>query len=209
MSRFADSALCTVTSQNEKTTLLGKTKQDYASILKWMSFANSEVLVSLAGWFRPLIGRDPYNKKSVEDSQKATLAKMKVIEDHLLVNTYLVGERLTLADIFMTSMLGRGFEHFFDKKWRADFPCVTRWYETIYNQPIFSSVSEPLKFIDVGKENKPPAKAAESKPKEQPKKQEKKKEAEDDDEEEEAKPAPKPKHPLEALPKPTFVLDDW
>lgn len=27
-------------SQNEKTTLLGKTKQDYASILKWMSYFN-------------------------------------------------------------------------------------------------------------------------------------------------------------------------
>ncbi|CRK38558.1 hypothetical protein BN1708_020538, partial [Verticillium longisporum] len=51
------------TSQNEKTTLLGKTKQDYASILRWMSFVNSEVLPPLGGWFRPLLGRDPYNKK--------------------------------------------------------------------------------------------------------------------------------------------------
>ena len=53
-----------VTSQNEKTTLLGKTKQDYASILRWMSFANSEVLPKLAGWFLPLVGRSPYNKKA-------------------------------------------------------------------------------------------------------------------------------------------------
>merc|ERR1712072_1032667 len=89
-----------LTSQNEKTTLLGKTKQDYASILRWMSFANAEVLPSLGGWFRPLIGRDPYNKKSVEDSQKATDMKMKTMEDHLMLNTYLVGERVTLADIF-------------------------------------------------------------------------------------------------------------
>ena len=34
-------------------------------------------------------------------------------------------------------------------------------------------------------------------------------EAEEEEEEEEEKPAPKPKHPLEALGKPTFVLDDW
>lgn len=29
-----------IQSQNEKTTLLGKTKQDYASILKWLSYFN-------------------------------------------------------------------------------------------------------------------------------------------------------------------------
>merc|ERR1711981_149471 len=37
-----------LTSQNEKTTLLGKTKQDYASILKWLSFANQEILPQLS-----------------------------------------------------------------------------------------------------------------------------------------------------------------
>ncbi|KAK1088621.1 elongation factor EF-1 gamma subunit [Friedmanniomyces endolithicus] len=60
-----------ITSQNEKTTLLGKTKQDYASILRWMSFANTECLPRLGAWFRPLIGRDPYNKKNVDDALPA------------------------------------------------------------------------------------------------------------------------------------------
>ncbi|KAK5164475.1 elongation factor EF-1 gamma subunit [Saxophila tyrrhenica] len=197
-----------LTSQNEKTTLLGKTKQDYASILRWMSFANAEVLPSLGGWFRPLVGRDPYNKKNVEDSMKATQNKMKVLEDHLMVNTYLVSERLTLADIFAASILGRGFQYFFDKEWRSQNPSVTRWYETVTNQSVWTEVAGKPEFIEKALANTPPKK--EEKPKqEQPKKQEKKKAAEEDDEEEEEKPAPKPKHPLEALPKPTFVLDDW
>lgn len=204
----------TVTSQNEKTTLLGKTKQDYASILRWCSFANSEVLPQLAGWFRPLIGRDPYNKKSVEDHMKAAQARLKVLEDHLLINTYLVGERLTLADIFTTSILSRGFQFFFDKEWREANPNTTRWYETIWNQPIFSDVAGKLEYIEKAIPNIPPKqeqKPKQEKPKEQPKKQEKKpaKNEEEDEDEEEDKPQPKPKHPLEALPKPTFVLDDW
>lgn len=200
----------TVTSQNEKTTLLGKTKQDYASILRWMSFANTECLTSLGGWFRPLIGRDPYNKKNVEDSKAATAQKMKTLEDHLLVNTYLVSERLTLADLFTVSIISRGFQFFFDKEWRKEHPCLTRWYETVHNQEIYSAVADKLNFIDTAIPNTPPKK--EEKPKaekkEQPKKQEKKKDVEEDEEEED-KPAPKPKHPLEALPRPTFVLDDW
>ena len=200
-----------VTSQNEKTTLLGKTKQDYASILRWMSFANSEILTALGGWFRPLIGRDPYNKKSVDDSKKATDAAVKTLEDHLLVNTYLVGERLTLADVFAVSIISRGFQFFFDKQWRSENPCVARWYETVYKQPIYSEVADEFKFIDQAIPNQPPKKEEkpkQDKPKQEPKKQEKKKDVEEDEEEED-KPAPKPKHPLEALPKPTFVLDDW
>ncbi|KAI0592039.1 hypothetical protein Alg130_00640 [Pyrenophora tritici-repentis] len=158
-------------SQNEKTSLLGKTKQDYATILRWMSFVNTEVLSPLGGWFRPILGRDPYNKKNVEESQKAALKAVHVIEEHLLTHTYLVGERLTLADIFATSILARGFQYFFDKQWRDSNPNVTRWYETIYNQSSYSAVAPKFEFITEALKN--------------------------------------PKHPLEALPKATFVLDDW
>ncbi|KAK4505361.1 hypothetical protein PRZ48_003324 [Zasmidium cellare] len=197
-----------ITSQNEKTTLLGKTKQDYASILRWMSFANTEVLPGLGGWFRPLIGRDPYNKKNVEDSKKRTQQNLKVLEDHFLVNTYLVGERLTLADLFTASILRRGYDYFFDKKWRSENPGVNRWYETVVNQDIFKAVAGEPKFLETAIPEVPPKKEKEEKPKaEQPKKQEKKKEVED--EEDEPAPAPKPKHPLESLPKASFVLDDW
>lgn len=176
-----------------------------------MSFANSEVLPALGGWFRPLIGRDTYNKRNVEDAQKTTEQNIKVLEDHLLVNTYLVNERLTLADIFTVGIISRGFQFFFDKAWRSEHPCVTRWYETVYNQPIYSEVADKFSFIETAIPNTPPKQdkpKEEKKPKDQPKKQEKKKEVEAEEEEED-KPAPKPKHPLEALERPTFVLDDW
>ena len=99
-----------VTVQNEKTTLLGKTKQDYASILKWMSFTNTDVMLQLGSWFRPLTGREPYNKKNVDTAQEKTLKAVKVLEQHLKSNTFLVGERLSLADVFSASLISRGFE---------------------------------------------------------------------------------------------------
>ncbi|KAF1994540.1 hypothetical protein P154DRAFT_475798 [Amniculicola lignicola CBS 123094] len=199
-----------LTSQNEKTTLLGKTKQDYASILRWMSYANNEVLSPLGGWFRPILGRDPYNKKNVDESQKATTKAVHVFEEHLLTHTYLVGERLTLADIFAASVLARGFQYFYDDAWRAENPNVTRWYETIYNVPSYSAVAGKLEFIKEAIKNVAPKKEAAPK-QEKPKKAEapKPKKEVEEDEEEEDKPAPKPKHPLEALPRATFVLDDW
>lgn len=190
--------------------MLGKTKQDYASILKWMSFSNSELLPQLAAWFRPLIGRDPYNKKSVEDAQKASNKIIDILEQHFLVNTYLVGERLTLADIFVATQCSRGFEFFFDKAWRSERVNFVRWYETVMNQPILTDIDAMPKWAEEALKYTPPKKEAAPK-KEQPKKEAPKPKAKevDEDEEEEQQEAPKPKHPLEALGKSTFVLDDW
>lgn len=199
-----------VTSQNEKTSLLGKTKQDYASIVRWMSFCNTEVLPPIVRALKPLNGTAPYNKKNVDDALAETNKAMSVLDQHLLVNTFLVGERVTLADLFSAGTLHHGFQKFFDKKWRADNPNVTRWYETVYNQPIYSAVVDKLQFIDDAVKNQAPQQAPkEKKEKEQPKAAAKPKAKEEDDEDAEPAPAPKAKHPLEALPKPTFVLDDW
>jgi len=61
----------------------------YASILKWMSFFNSEVLPPLGGWLRPILGRDPYNKKNVDDSSKAALKAVGVVRITSLSQYYL------------------------------------------------------------------------------------------------------------------------
>ncbi|KAF2104157.1 hypothetical protein NA57DRAFT_29693, partial [Rhizodiscina lignyota] len=198
-----------LTSQNEKTTLLGKTKKDYASILRWMSFSNTELLPALGGWFRPLVGRDPYNKKSVEDHRITALKNIKVLEEHFLVNTYFVGERLTLADLYVVSQVYRGYQYVLDKKFREEHPNVTRWYETVYNQDIYKSVAPKFEMCEEAVKYTPPKKEAAPKKAEAPKKEAPKKKEAEDEEEEEDKPAPKPKHPLEALPRATFVLDDW
>ena len=101
---------------------------DYAQIVRWMSFVNMEVLTPLGQWFRPLIGRDPYNKKQVEDSKNTTLESIAVLETHFTVSTYFVGERMTLADLFAVSLLSRGFQFVFDKEFREKFPAITRWF---------------------------------------------------------------------------------
>ena len=180
-----------------------------------MSYFNQDVLGPLGGWYRPLLGRDPYNKKVVEDSSKAALKAVSVVEEHLFHNTYLVGERITLADLFAVGIITRGFEFFFDKKWRSENPNITRWYETIYNQPVYSAVAPPFALLDVpALTNAPPKKPEQAKKEEKPKKEAAPKAApkpkEAEEEEEDAAPAePKPKHPLDLLPRSSFALDDY
>lgn len=176
-----------------------------------MSFVNHEAAIAATNTYKPLLGRAPYNKKNVDDSLATLHKTTKVFEDHLLVNTFLVGERITLADIFSAGVLVRSFELLLDKKWRDEHPNTTRWFQTVTNQPIFTAVIPQIKLAEEQLKYTPPKK--EEKPKAAPKQQEKAapkpKAKEVDEDEEEDKPAPRPKHPLEALPKPTLVLDDW
>ncbi|KAJ5972791.1 uncharacterized protein N7479_002709 [Penicillium vulpinum] len=192
-----------VTSQNEKTTLLGKTKQDYASILRWLSFVNAEVLPKFGAWYRPLMGFEPYNKKTTDEAAKSALKVISTLETHLTANTFLVGERITLADIFAASLLTRAFATVLDKTWREANPATTRWYNTIINQEAFKAVvpapqfaEEVIKYVAPKKEPKPKAAAPAAAP------------AAAATEDAPAE-APKAKHPLEALGKPTLILDDW
>jgi elongation factor 1-gamma len=169
-----------------------------------MSYANSDVISRLGSWYRPLVGQDPYNKKHVDEATTSALAALKVLETHLTSNTYLVGERVTLADIFTAGILIRAFATVLDKKWRSEYVAIVRWYNTIINLPDYKAVVENPVFVEEAIKYTPPKK--EEKPKKEAAPKAAAKEAEDDGE---PKPEPKAKHPLESLGKPTLVLDEW
>ncbi len=202
-----------VASQNEKTTLLGKTKADYATILQWMSWANTELLPALGSWFRPLIGRDVYNKKASEDSEKKAEAVLSFLEVTLSRKTFLVGQRLTLADLVVAAHLARGFEFVLGSDWRIAHPNAARYFTTIVHQHIYRDVAgdvklveEPVKYTPPKKEEKPKAEKAKV---EKPKVEKKSKKEEEEEEEELVPPEPKARHILESVSAGNLTLDEW
>lgn len=182
---------------------MGTTKQDYASILRWMSFANTDLINRLSSWYLPLLGVAPYNKKTVEDNAASSRAALKVLETHLTANTFLVGERITLADIFAAGIIRRAFATVLDKKLRSEFVAVTRWFNTVANQGFWKDVIPEATLVEEAIKYTPPKKE------EKPKKEAPKPAAKEEEEEPDVKPEPKAKHPLEALGKPTLILDEW
>ncbi|RCK57697.1 Elongation factor 1-gamma 1 [Candida viswanathii] len=194
-----------------KSKLLGKNASEYAQVLRWLSFANTELLPTEAQVFKPLTGAAPYNKKQVDDGNAYLAKVIDIFESRLAEYTYLVGERLTFADVFAASVMVRGFDHIFGAEWRKEHPNTTRWYKTIIASPILAPFLGDYKFREKPVEFTPPKK--EKKKADQPKKEEqpKKKEAAAAAAAPADEPAaaPKPKHPLEALGKPKAPLDEW
>ncbi|KAL4872634.1 hypothetical protein BDV12DRAFT_210529 [Aspergillus spectabilis] len=115
---------------NSPTTLLGNSNSDTLSILKWMSFANSDLFPAIGGVFLPLIGQRQVIRQDSEDSLRAMLQRCKHLDDHLKKRKCLVGESLTVADFFVVSMLTGAYAGF-RKSMVEMFPELSRWYNEV------------------------------------------------------------------------------
>jgi elongation factor 1-gamma len=192
----------------QDTGLYGKTFFEAGQVESWLEFSTHELEVPVSTWISPILGYGKFNAaanaKAKEDVKKA----LQVLENHLHLRTYLVGDQITLADIVIASALVYPFKMVLDKEFRKPFTAVNRWFSTLVNQPQFQAVIGDVPLIDVAlhadgdesakKEKKPAAKKEKAAKKE-----------------EVVEEAPKPKkveHPLVVLnrEKPSsLVMDSW
>lgn len=135
-----------MTAQDPETVLLGSNPKEYATILQWLSFANSELMPALGHWLRPLLGADPYDRDSVSLAKIFALKVTETLEKHLRNGrSWLVGEKqgqLSIADVFVASMLARGMQFVLDKEWRNSHPATMGWFEKVMELEWFSKVAD-------------------------------------------------------------------
>jgi len=162
-------------------------------------------------WMFPIWGYATYNKPVVQHAQEQVKKSLAQLDRHLLYRTYLVGERLTLADITVSCSLHPLFNNVLSAEWRAPYTNVVRWYVTCMNQPNFKKVfgecvlaAEEAKPAQPKKEEKKPKEAKPAAPK-----KEEKPAADEPAEGEEVEEKPKAKNPLDLLPPTSFNLEDW
>ncbi|KAE8375465.1 glutathione S-transferase [Aspergillus bertholletiae] len=145
-----------VTNHDSTTTLLGSSPLDFIQIIRWISLTNTDVVTRMASWVRPLIGYIPYNEDQVLKAQQDTAQAIQIFEDNLCDRKYLVGDRLTLADIMCAGLVTFGFAKIFDREWRKNFPYFTEWYLMIMYMPMMKAVMPEVPLVEVGLPNAPP-----------------------------------------------------
>jgi len=191
-----------------------------AQVVQWMCMADNEILPASCTWVFPTMGIMQFNKNATDRAKEDIKTALKTLNDHLLTRTFLVGERLTLADIAVACTLLNLYKHVLDPAFRKPFLNVTRWFTTVINQPnakavigSFTLCSKMAEF-DSKKFAEFSGKGGDKKGKEKAPKAEKKKEPEKKKEKEVEPEAdfpmePKKKDPLDALPKGSFDLEEW
>jgi len=207
--------------QDKNRTLLGRSTIEEAQVDQWIDFSMNELEPNIMTWLGPIWGYIDYEQeahtRAVANLKKAFEALNRFLENH----TYLVGERLSLADIITAALLVSPYKLVLDARFRAPFPHVNRWFECITSQENFQEVvkidnAQWCVVSQQAKKKAPAQKApetketakAEEKPAAAEAKPKDKKAHDDDDEEEEEEAEERKKNPLDALPKSAFVMDE-
>eukprot|EP01103_Thecamoeba_quadrilineata_P006012 TRINITY_DN15751_c0_g1_i1.p1 TRINITY_DN15751_c0_g1~~TRINITY_DN15751_c0_g1_i1.p1 ORF type:complete len:440 (+),score=110.22 TRINITY_DN15751_c0_g1_i1:127-1320(+) len=212
------------------TPLFGSNDYEEALVNQWLDFSSGEIELPASVWLGPIFGYLEFNAEATNLAKGDIRKVLTILNEHLATRTFLVGERISLADIVIGSTLTMLFTHVLDTGFRKPFTHVVRWFTTLINQPNFKEVigeftfatkmaaaAKPEGAAEQPKQQKKEKPKAEKKPEAEAapaeKKQSKPKKKKDDDEEEEDEfkepEEPKGSNPLDQLPPTPFVLDEW
>eukprot|EP00755_Sulcionema_specki_P013878 Sspe_Gene.55182::Locus_30377_Transcript_2_2_Confidence_0.500_Length_743::g.55182::m.55182/K03233/EEF1G; elongation factor 1-gamma len=85
-------------------------------------------------------------KDLVGDAAKYAGSALTALEEWLVTRTFLVGDRLTIADIWIAVALVPVFQNVLDPAMRKHFTHLSRWFDTVINQPGVRDVVKPQGF---------------------------------------------------------------
>ena len=112
--------------------LLGKNAFENAQINQWIEFASCEINRCHKAIINPVFGWNDFCKDSFDKENNKIKDYLKILEKELDGKNYLVGNRMTLADIVLFRYL-RFFMmlHFPDGMRKKLLPHTTKWFEGI------------------------------------------------------------------------------
>ncbi|TFI57367.1 glutathione S-transferase family protein [Sphingomonas parva] len=119
------------------TRLVPEDRFDRADMLHWMFFEqyNHEPNVATLRFWRAFVGEDRLGeaqRAQIPAKQAAGEAALKLLDDHLALRDWLVGDRPTLADIALYAYTHVAGEGGFDI---AAFPAIGGWLDRMAGEP--------------------------------------------------------------------------
>ncbi|VDD93365.1 unnamed protein product [Enterobius vermicularis] len=186
--------------------LCGKTlkTENCAEVLQWMQWSEGSLLPNVLGYVLPSVSAARVDHKAVEYAKHELLGQLKCFNDLLLTRTFLVGERLSLADISVALDLLPAYQYVLDDSARSNLTNLNRWFKTIVHQQAVKAVIGEVSFV---------TNALQFDSKFHLKKPEKQKKAHHEEEmdatEEALASEPKASDPFAAMPKGSFVMDTF
>jgi len=115
-----------------------------AAVDGWMEFCDREIELPATVWTYPVCGYLPYREAAYGKAKTDLGAALAVVERHLAAEeggrAFLVGNRLTLADIALVAALVHPFRLVCDPAFLGPYPNVVRWFAACVAQREFKDV---------------------------------------------------------------------
>ena len=115
MCLFESNAIAAFVANDE---LRGKDAVAQAQVQQWLSFGDAELLPSACTWVFQVMGIMAPNKNAGEKAKEDLKKSLNFLNNYLLHSTFLVGERITLADICVGCTLILPYQHVFEPNFR-------------------------------------------------------------------------------------------
>uniref|UniRef100_A0A2K5BWK9 Elongation factor 1-gamma n=1 Tax=Aotus nancymaae TaxID=37293 RepID=A0A2K5BWK9_AOTNA len=134
---FESNAIAYYVSNEE---LRGSTPEAAAQVVQWVSFPST--------WVFPTLGIMHHNKQATENAKEEVRRILGLLDAHLKTRTFLVGERVTLADITVVCTLLWLYKQVLEPSFHQAIPNTNRWFLTCINQPQFRAVLGEVKLCE-------------------------------------------------------------
>eukprot|EP00271_Cylindrocystis_brebissonii_P007679 TRINITY_DN2127_c0_g1_i1.p1 TRINITY_DN2127_c0_g1~~TRINITY_DN2127_c0_g1_i1.p1 ORF type:complete len:464 (-),score=112.20 TRINITY_DN2127_c0_g1_i1:1035-2378(-) len=142
---FESNAIARYIARLSDSGLYGSTLLEMAHVEQWIDFATNELDVPLTRWGSPLHGYGPRIKQVEEASIAAAERGLAALNTYLLNHTFLVGHKVTLADIVTVCALYVPFKGLLSADFMKTYPHVQRYFLTLVNQPNFQKIIGEVK----------------------------------------------------------------
>ncbi|KAI6218653.1 Isoleucyl-tRNA synthetase [Aphelenchoides fujianensis] len=147
--RRFDADLSAVTEKDEE----GEAEME---ITQLVHLAGSELLPNVLASVLPSLSYAHLDQDAVEHAKKELLAQLQQFDKLLLTRTFLVGERLSAADVSVALSLVPAFKSVLDSKARKNLENLTHWFTTVIDQPqvkeVIGEVKEVIGEVKLAKE---------------------------------------------------------
>ncbi|CAF0844024.1 unnamed protein product [Adineta ricciae] len=120
--------------------LRGQTLAEQSEVFQWIEYTDREIHPISTTLVYPCMGILQFNKNNNERAKVELANILHLLNEQLRTRTYLVGERITLADVALTCDLLLLFQWIIEPSIREMYPNVTRWFLTLTHQKEFEAV---------------------------------------------------------------------
>ncbi len=116
-------------------------RMERAQILRWMFFEQytHEPNVAVARFIVRYLGRPAEHEEKLQQRIKAGHGALWVMERHLALRAFFVGERYSIADIALYAYTHVAHEGLIEL---GDYPAIKRWLKLVSEQPNYVGMGE-------------------------------------------------------------------
>lgn len=143
--------------------LYGNSYADTSQVDQWVDFISSTLAPAATAWLTPVQKQKATEPAVIKAFKANTVSALRAINTHLLTNTFLAGNAVTIADILLFSVTADLVTTVLAAGVRRPLPNFVRYFNTLANDPVFAGIAGEVVFAAKEQQAPKPVKKVEVK----------------------------------------------